>query len=179
MTNQLHYFEAKEEVLSAIQQSWKKHQLDALQVISLLSSLSAEIADVEHKSQKVRKEYEEEKKVSNDHLIGKRVKVNVGNDTWGEVIVPGFPYLVTCEVDGKYGLSPISDEITDEVLVEKHYHKLTVHKTDVELWKTPMERFLNPERISMPDIDVDFDNKVHVASDKQSEFDANFTEEKE
>lgn len=90
-----------------------------------------------------------------DNLIGKRVQVNVGNDTWGEVIVPGISYLVTCEVNGEYGISPIYEEITDEVLVEKHIHKFTVQKKDVELWKSPMERFLNPERIERPDIDID------------------------
>lgn len=68
-------------------------------------------------------------------MLGKRVKVTVGNDNWGEVINTNFPHLVTVETSNEYGLSPVFNEFTDRELVEKGYHKFTVNKDSVEVWK--------------------------------------------
>jgi hypothetical protein len=68
-------------------------------------------------------------------MIGKRVKVTVGNDNWGEVINPYVPHVVTTENDAEYGISPIFSEIPDSDLIKKGYYKFSVNKSDVHLWE--------------------------------------------
>lgn len=88
MANQKQYFEAKDELLSTIMKTAQTHELDSFQIISLLSSLTAEIADMQRKATEDKKE---DKKEEYRNLLGKRVQVNVGNDTCATVIYPGVP----------------------------------------------------------------------------------------
>lgn len=67
-------------------------------------------------------------------MIGKKVKVIVGNDNWGEVINPDVPYLVVSENDTEYFLSPTYFEFSNEEIVKKGVHKFSVNKDDVKLW---------------------------------------------
>lgn len=67
-------------------------------------------------------------------MLGKRVKVNVGNDNWGEVINPDVPHIVTSENDTEYFLSPTFFEFSDEEIVKKGIHRFSVNKDAVNLW---------------------------------------------